>query len=507
MIYNPPIVNNSPSNTGIISGGALTINVDPAKFDISAGKGYIIDHSVSPPIVNVIEWSAFTAQTVTNLATSFATDVAINSSGAIVQQNSFTNTELRSLILLGGLDHSNNTSILNTFEIQVPSEAVGSSLKELSKAIGDINISGNIFSANGANLKLNKSSGTAFKFGANNVSTPNDPHIISQGALTQAPFSYVYNDGSGNGVFQAQTTDINPTNYDNGSGTLASTTGNNFTIQRILLFPNANTVFIQYGTQVYNNLASAISGLSTQNYVALNGIRTATVRGYLIVRANATALNNSAQALFVEADRFGGIGARDGGGGSVNWGNILGTLSNQTDLVSEFATKQDTLIGTESVLLPIRLLFKQNTGISVTGFTTEQKVYSVLIPAGTFSANDTLWFNIMYGLLTNNANVKTARVYINDTDDLVTPTLIATRTLTSLANANHLRNLVFQNSLSSQIITSVSANLTNDEVSNGVNMSSLTIDFSVDQYFIISFEQAVSTDTMGIRYINAEIKR
>lgn len=153
------------------------------------------------------------------------------------------------------------------------------------------------------------------------------------------------------------------------------------------------------------------------------------------------------------------------------------------------------------------LLFKQNTGISVTGFTTEQKVYSVLIPAGTFSANDTLRFNIMYGLLTNNANVKTARVYINDTDDLVTPTLIATRTLTSLANANHLRNLVFQNSLTSQIITSASANLTNDEVSNGVNMSTLTIDFSIDQYFIISFEQAVSTDTMGIRYITGEIKR
>jgi hypothetical protein len=345
----PEDVAQTIANTGIISGGALTINADPTKFDVSAGKGYIINHSVSPPIVNVIEWDAFTSQTVTNLATSFATDIAINSLGVILQQDTYTNSELRSVILLGGLDHSNNTSILNTFEIQVPAEAVGSSLKELSKAIGDINISGNVFSANGANLKLNKSSGSAFKFGANNISVPNDPHIISQISLTQAPFSYVYNDGSGKGVFQAQTTDVNPTNYDNGSGTLVSTTGNNFTIQRILLFPNANTVFIQYGTQVYNNLASAISGLSTQNYVALNGIRTATVRGYLIVRANATALNNSAQALFVEADRFGGIGARDGGGGSVNWGNILGTLSDQTDLQTTLNGKQDTLVSATNI--------------------------------------------------------------------------------------------------------------------------------------------------------------
>jgi len=343
------LASKTTANTGIISGGLLTINTDPTKFDISAGSGYIIDHSVSPPLVTIVEWSAFTAQTVTNLATSFATDIAIDSAGAIVQQNSFTNTELRSVILLGGLDHANQTSIGNTFEIQVPSTAIGSSLKELSKAIGDINISGNVFSANGANLKINKSSGTAFKFGANNVSSPTDPHITTQALLTQANFSYVYDDGAGDGVFQAQTSDIVPTSIDNGSGTLASVSGNNFTIQRILLFPNANTVFIQYGTQSFTTLASAISGLSTQSFTALNGIKTAIVRGFLIVRANATALNNSSQALFVNADRFGGIGARDGGGGVVTWGNILGTLSNQTDLQTELNNKQDTLVSATNI--------------------------------------------------------------------------------------------------------------------------------------------------------------
>lgn len=480
------------ANTGIISGGALTINADPTKFDISAGKGFIIDHSVSPPTTTIVEWTAFTAQVVANLLTSFATEIAINSAGAIVQQNAFTNTELRSLILLGGLDHSNNINILNKFEIQVPSEAVGSSLKELSKAIGDINISGNVFSPNGANLKINKSSGTAFKFGANNVSTPNDPHTISQALLTQADFNYVYDDGAGNGIFQSLTSDINPTNYDDGSGILASVSGNNFTIQRLLLFPNANKVFIQYGTQSYNNLATAISNLSTQNYVALNGIRTATVRGYLIVRANATALNNPSQALFVQSDRFGGIGARDGGGGVVEWGNIIGTLSNQIDLAN----------------LPNNCIIKDNSGISHTGTTAETLIFSQLIPAGTLEASDIFRFNIMFGLNTNNANVKTARVYFNTTNDLLgTPIIVATRTLTSAINGNCLRNLFLKNSLTIQDIGIPTSNFVSDENVSNVSISTINIDFSVDQYFILSAQLANSADTMGVRSIMAQILR
>ena len=333
------ILAKATGNTGIISGGALTINADPTKFNLAEGKGFIIDHSTYPSTVTLIEWAEQLAVVVTNLATSFATDIAINISGAIVQQNSFTNTELRSLILLGGLDHSNQTNIIRTFEVQVPSIGVGSSLKELSKAIGDINISGNVFAPNGANLKINKSVGTAFKFGSSNTSTPNDPHTKDQPLLTQATFSYVFDDGSGNGVFQTPTTDVNPTNYDDGSGTLASVSGNNFTIQRILLFPNSNNVFIQYGTDTFTNKANATSGLSTQSFPALTGIRPAIVRGYLLVRANATTLNNTSQAVFIEADRFGGIGSRDGGGGVVDWGNILGTLSNQTDLQTALDNK------------------------------------------------------------------------------------------------------------------------------------------------------------------------
>lgn len=322
-------------NTGIISGGQLTINSgDNTKLDIAAGSGYIIDHTTTPSTVNVVTWSAFTAVTLTNLATSFATDIAINSSGAVVQQNTYTNEELRSLIFLGGVDHSNQTTINNTFELQVPSNGIGSSVYELSKAIGDINLTGNLFSANGANLNINKSSGQAFKYGSQNASSKNAPHITDQIAQSPVTFNYVFNNGSGGGSFTADTTSIDPANYDDGSGTLASVSGANFTIQRILMFVNSGSVFVQYGTETFSTKAAAVSGLNTISFVNVSGIRTAMVRGYLIVRANATDLSSSTQAEFVSADRFGGVGSRDAGGGTVSWGNITGTIADQTDLVN-----------------------------------------------------------------------------------------------------------------------------------------------------------------------------
>lgn len=322
-------------STGIISGGEITINgVDNSKFDVAAGTGYIIDHSTNPATVQLVNFGPFSSVTLTNLATSFATDVAINSVGSIVQQNSFTNAERRSHILLGGLDHSNQTNISNVFEIQVPSNAVGSSLAELAKAVGDINLSGNVFSANGANLQINKSSGTAFKYGSQNSSTPNDPHTISQALQAPVTFNYVFSDGVGGSTFNADTTLVDPDNYDNGTGILASVPVNNFSIQRILMFANSGSVFLQYGTETFSKKADAVAGLSATSFTDLPGITTAIVRGFLVVQQGSTDLSNTAEAEFIEADRFGGISSRDGGGGTVNWGNITGTITDQTDLVN-----------------------------------------------------------------------------------------------------------------------------------------------------------------------------
>jgi hypothetical protein len=317
-----PEVSLGLASTGIRSGGLLTINADPTKFNVSAGSGWVVSHPAGlPSVYTEVVWPAFTAQVIANLATSFATDIAIDASGVLLQQDSYTDVELRSVILLGGLDHSNLTSIINTFPIQKPVIAVSSNVADLAKAVGDINLEGNVFGANGVNLFINKSAGEVYSYGRNNAVAPSDPSKVTTPQQTAVSFGYVFNNGGGFGTFVAPGTSINPNNYDNGTGTLAVVGNNNFTIQRVLFFANANKTFIQYGTQQYNTKNDALDAVVRAAFLPLPGIRTAMVRGYIILKKSTTDLS-SADNVFLASDKF-GVVAGVGAGGNVT--GVTGT--------------------------------------------------------------------------------------------------------------------------------------------------------------------------------------
>lgn len=155
---------------------------------------------------------------------------------------------------------------------------------------------------------------------------------------------------------------------------------------------------------------------------------------------------------------------------------------------------------------PDKLLFKQNTTISHTGTLEETKIFSVLIPTGTFQANDFMNFHFHLNA-TNNANVKTCRVYCNTTDDLSgSPILLATRTVNSFAGMGVKRTLAFNNSLTSQEIVQPTAIITTDEAAS-VATSTLAIDFTVKQYFIITFQLESTSDTISLRHLRTWINR
>ena len=198
---------------GLVTGGALSINADTTKFDLSAGNGIIIDSFTSPnsPTITNVSWSTFTAQTVTNLATSTVTYILINSSGAIVQQTTYpTDAQHRDNIFIGQLGHTNLTNIATA--INAPDFALSSAdqVRDLGEAVGIIN-SGNVVSANGANLSINKASG-ALKQSGINFQTDNKTPSVKNIASATAP-TFRHRTQTGNG---SSSTTLDVGNYDVG---------------------------------------------------------------------------------------------------------------------------------------------------------------------------------------------------------------------------------------------------------------------------------------------------
>lgn len=150
--------------------------------------------------------------------------------------------------------------------------------------------------------------------------------------------------------------------------------------------------------------------------------------------------------------------------------------------------------------------FKQNVNVTHTGTTANTIVASYLITAGTFEANDFFRFVIQTSQ-TVNTNVKTLRVYANTSASLTGATLMATRLLTSASGTATARDLVFKNSLTSQDISSTTNNHGDNENNTNVFVTSLTIDFTVNQFLILAVELTNTTDEVVLRSLRTNILR
>lgn len=300
---------------GIKSGGTLSINTNNTKFNISATKGIIIDNTnpVSP-ILTSINYAGQTGITVENLATANASYIALDSSGNIIQQTTeFTPIQRRSLLILGVVVHSNRTFVNAVNNLPDVALSPTSQLNDFFDSLKNFNISGNIISANGANLNINKSLGYIFKRGVNfNISNLN-PHKIQLNA-SEAPNTIRYR--LQDGTEYADTAVIDPNYYDlNGVRTPVSP--NKFTIQRIALFPS-NLIRIQYGQNLYNSKSDAIQAISTESFVEEDNIaENGLLRSLLVVKQGTTDLTNMTNAQFFEADKFGSTKFSAGGTGTT----------------------------------------------------------------------------------------------------------------------------------------------------------------------------------------------
>lgn len=366
--------------TGLLYGGIISINAgNTAQFDITAGRGQIVaagsTYTSGPnPTFQYVNWPGQTGITLTYLATNDTTWVYIDSAGVLNQRTEYyTDEQIEENIIIGQLVHPSRTFINLARTNPNVAYATDKQYEQFIRSFGPIKISGHTIQPNGANLKLNRTSGTAFSLGRNWINDTDNPSVVSDPAQTDCTFFRYYRGATaGTFITVPNQTAIDPTKYDDGTGTLATVPGGKYTIQRIFYYPNTPTLLgVYYGRAEYTSLADAAANINFENFTEIENTKTnAIFAGYLLVKSGATDLTNTSDALILQAGNF---RSTTSGGGSVSL-----TLDDLTDVIIsspqnyQVLTYVDGVTGWENVSvtsLPLVSSFNGLTG-AVTGVTT-----------------------------------------------------------------------------------------------------------------------------------------
>lgn len=346
-------------NTGLIQFGELIVNnpnVDTT-FDINMGFAGFMDWdgTLALPKTVLVAFPSMTGITPQFLATSptsyigleydFDTEVV----SVIQKATPFTNEERRTIVELGVIVHTDNTVIVTSNNISAPLYQTTNQLHDLMEAIGALNLSGNDYSPNGANLQIDRSAGIVFKRGTGAFNNYEDPHRLTLPVDIGSTFRYRLSDST---EF-VDTNVIDPDNFESPLGGLTSVPNNDWQIQRITVFQSGITR-IQYGQETYANLEDAEIALGSEKFVteqniAENGI----FRCFLIVKEGATNLSNPAQAKFINTTKFGNTITR--AGGAVTSANIIAALGytpeNVANKTTNFVVVDNTLYPTTQAVV------------------------------------------------------------------------------------------------------------------------------------------------------------
>lgn len=299
--------------TGVLEGFTVSINADPTKFDVGAGTALVVDNS-NPlrPKVTTVNFAGVTAVTPSGAGSATSATLSIDATGTIVEKNDAIpiGSDLRTSAEFGAINYPNMTTITlvdnftNTMIFDVPL-----AISDLSIAIGAINESGNVFSANGANLMMDRSAGTSHSNGVNLFNDTSNPNRVDTAGGVGITWVYTWQDGVGGFNTSLGNTVITPGDFDDGTGGALTPNGsvanNRFSTSRLYHAPGTQLHTVQFGQETYSSIAEAEGAIQTEVFSQNPILDPIPFRGWLITKGNAADLSDITDAKFITAGKFG----------------------------------------------------------------------------------------------------------------------------------------------------------------------------------------------------------
>lgn len=227
-------------------------------------------------------------------------------------------------------------------------------------------------------------------------------------------------------------------------------------------------------------------------------------------------------------------------GTSVKWGDITGTLSDQTDLKSALDAKQDALgftpedVANKSTSIPTdqasntkypsvksvfdwvtlqlnslyapRILYADNNTYLITGGTGEVIGVSRLIPANTLSSDKSLEVRCRVLRVSGTAGVITPRIRFS-TSATPSPVNSATQIANGVQMATgnfwqQMKRTFARKTSTSLEVFNATIQLADDDVQTTVAASTVTFDTTVDQWLHFTIQNSNAADTSAISHIS-----
>lgn len=249
---------------------------------------------------------------ITGVIPDFANDnnfITIDRSLEITQSNTAQEyTDLPDNIQIGlVITTPGLTPFFVTNDVNVNTQNLPGALFDLQRTLRPLKKSGAEFTHGASgNLEVRVKSGAILSLMLSKLISPSTPNVIAIADTTFSSYLYLYQDG-GTGFTILPTTVVQPSDFDNGTGTLATLPANErWSVQRFYSFGDPTTLAVQFGQTPYKTLEDAALGVMIDEFIKFPALEGALFLGFLLVKKAATDLSDTAEAFFVNPPQVNG---------------------------------------------------------------------------------------------------------------------------------------------------------------------------------------------------------